>query len=118
MQENLNHLLKATRLFSSLSEDSIKEILLKSTLVELKKDEILFRQGDISEDVFILIEGKLAAEITDYSGNTKIVGRISPGEPIGELGVLSYDRRSLTVKALTDSKSQINAKPNRRSCWL
>jgi NTE family protein len=101
--DDIAEILKTSRIFSLLDDTARSELLSHFTQVELTQSEILFYQGDPSDCIFLLIRGKLAAEITTSSGETKIVGHVDPGETVGEIGALSDEPRSLTVLALKDS---------------
>jgi CRP-like cAMP-binding protein len=103
MANSISELLKASRLFSSLDEQTNNHLLPKFSKVELKHNEVLFYQGDPSDSIFFLVQGKLAAEFTNASGDSRIMGYIEPGESVGELGTLSNEPRSLTIKALKDA---------------
>lgn len=103
MDEKLLELLSTSRVFNALDEKAKRELLPHFTRVELAQSEILFYQGDPSAYVYLLAHGKLTAELTAISGDTRIVGHLEPGETVGELGALSGEPRSLTVKALKNS---------------
>ena len=82
--------------------------------VVLKKGEILFKQGEPSPDFYVLVSGKveiLIVEGVSAPSNEQIVKnsrRIAvlddPKVPIGELGALGGDPRSVTIRALTPVK--------------
>src|SRR3990167_4644282 len=99
MDGALLSLIKTNTVFSSLNEDACKNLLAKFTKIELNEGEILFQQGDPSDTIFLLIRGKLTAFLTTARGEIKTVGHIDEGETAGELGVLSNEPRSLTLRA-------------------
>lgn len=103
MDSDLFQLLRAHPIFSSL-DDSVLELLLpKVSKVELSHGKALFHQGAPSDNIFILVSGKLSATMVDDTNQIKTIGHIEAGETVGELGALSHEPRSLTVKALRDS---------------
>ena len=65
---------------------------------------MLFEQGDASDCLYILVEGQLRAILLTNEGKQKIVGTIEKGETVGELGALSNQPRSLSVRASVDSR--------------
>ena len=103
MDSDLLELLATHNVFSSLQKNVLEELLPKFTKKELKHGSILFQQGAPSDCVFILASGKLSALITDEQNHLKSIGHIEAGETVGELGALSGEPRSLTVKALRNS---------------
>jgi len=61
-------------------------------------DAILFRQGDPSDHVILILEG--SAEVLRETGDDAIVlGTVAAGEFVGEMGVLEERARSATVRA-------------------
>jgi NTE family protein len=103
MDADLINLLKSSKIFSSLDEAVLKTIAEKLALIELKYNDILFYQGDPADSIFLLSTGRVLAQFTTASGATKTVGYIEPGETVGELGALSGEPRTLTIKAVVDS---------------
>ena len=58
--------------------------------------------GDPSDSILLLIDG--TAEVVVMRGRTKqVVASLNPGETIGEMGVLTRQKRSATVVAASDS---------------
>lgn len=104
MNADFMELLKTTRIFSSLGERDLHELALSITLVEIPANKVLFYQGEKADTVFLLIEGKLAAEVISPSNETRIIGHIETGDIVGELGALTDEPRATTVRALTDAR--------------
>lgn len=103
MESDLLELLATHNVFSSLHKNVLEELLPKFTKKELKHGAILFQQGAPSDCVYILASGKLSALGMDEKNQLKSIGHIEAGETVGELGALSGEPRSLTVKALRNS---------------
>jgi len=119
MDSDLLHLLKTHKLFSSLDKNVLEKLLPKVIKIELNHGNTLFHQGSPSENVFILISGKLSALAADTNNQVKTVGHIEAGETVGELGALSSEPRSLTIKALRDSTLlQLPSKDFVELCYL
>jgi CRP/FNR family transcriptional regulator, cyclic AMP receptor protein len=73
-----------------------------SGLKNLKKNEILFREGDVSEAMYVIKSGKIA--ITKAKGTSEIVlAELSPGDMLGEMAFFDSKPRSAGAKALVDS---------------
>ncbi|MHC4322113.1 MAG: Crp/Fnr family transcriptional regulator, partial [Planctomycetota bacterium] len=60
--------------------------------------ETLFLQGDYSQDMYILVSGKLDV----YKGDKKIAELAGSGTTAGELSYLFGSKRTATIKALND----------------
>lgn len=92
-----------SKLFAELDRASCEALLPKLEKLSLKQGEILFNQGDSSDCLYILVEGQLIATLLTPEGKQKIIGTVERGETVGELGALSSQPRSLTIKAAVDS---------------
>ena len=63
----------------------------------------LFREADPPDAVYVLVAGCLGAFRGD-GDDLQLIGRIQPGETVGEMALLSGHRRTATVRALRDSE--------------
>ena len=73
--------------------------------VEVKKGDLLFKEGDESLYMYFLKEGELKVTKKLSKQNLRIqVNEIGPGELVGELAFIDRKMRSATVKAVTDCK--------------
>jgi NTE family protein len=68
---------------------------------ELAAGEILFREGEVADAMYVVVSGRLRATRED-EGEHRTVGDISRGETVGEMALLTGDVRSATVHALRD----------------
>jgi predicted acylesterase/phospholipase RssA/CRP-like cAMP-binding protein len=95
--------LKLQELLTSLSEftDVLSDADLD--LVELAQDEILFKQGDLADSMYVLIAGMLGVRILHDDGTDTVVDKLSPGAIVGEMGILAGRPRSATIFALNSA---------------
>lgn len=100
--EELINLFKSSKFFSKLDADACEVLFHRLEIVNLQQGEILFEQGEPSNCMYILGRGQLVAFLTTPDGKQKIVGSIERGETVGELGALSNQPRSLTIRSATD----------------
>jgi CRP-like cAMP-binding protein len=86
-------------LFRTLSDREILR-LLQVTVVQAYRDgEVIIREGDIGEDLFIV----LAGEVKVKKGDTDLA-RLTPGEHFGEMALIRNQPRSATVTSNGDSE--------------
>lgn len=71
--------------------------------VELKKDQVLCREGDIETDLYVLLEGKLLVCVRKGTQVTA-VATLGQGEYIGELSFFDNRPRGADIIALENSK--------------
>ncbi len=68
----------------------------------LVRGEVLFRQGDPSDAVYLVVDGRLQGVIVERDGD-EIEMTVHPGESIGEEAIVSGSLRAATVRALRDT---------------
>ncbi len=82
-------------------QDIINKSDFKKYARTLQPGEILFLQGDNSQDMHILISGDLEV----LKDDKKIAEITEPGETVGEMSFLLGSRKTATVKAMTEAKT-------------
>lgn len=92
--------------FKDLSTAELLTILRIAKSRTFEQDENLFSQGDKSDGLYILLSGKLQIYIFSGfpGGMPKILAELSPGQYVGEMGLLDGQPRSASVKALCPSE--------------
>ncbi len=89
--------------FGELSAESFKEILGMLEFVNIPGNRVLVQQGDPGDSMFILVQGRLQAEVETPNGPPKIIGEVTRGESVGEMALFTGDPRSATIYSLRDS---------------
>ncbi len=89
--------------FSYLNEDEVVEVADRCPWFTALGSKTLIRQDDESDELFIVVSGALGVYIRTESGE-RFVGRIGPGEVVGEMGLISGEPRSATVRCLRDAE--------------
>jgi len=97
-------LLKAIDIFTGVSEDDLNKIagLLKER--KLGKDNVVFRQGDAGDAMYVVLGGRLKCFATDAAGREKPLGVFAEGQYIGEMSLLTGEPFSVTMQAITDAR--------------
>jgi predicted acylesterase/phospholipase RssA len=73
------------------------------TWVHLRGGQVLFRQGDPSTSLFIVVSGRLRAVTEKPDGSLRVLNEVAAGESIGEMGLITGAPRSATILALRDT---------------
>jgi NTE family protein len=103
MDSNLLNLIKSSKLFSSLDDAGRKKLVPMLHEIKLKKNRYLFRQGELSDGVYLVMSGKLVAILKTVHDENKVLSEMRTGETLGEIGAMSHEPRGASVKALEDS---------------
>ena len=65
-----------------------KEFLSKvgegKTILEFRKDEVVFAQGDVASTVFYIQKGRVKVVVISEQGKEAVVGILEPGQFFGE----------------------------------
>lgn len=91
---NCNHsdlCVKKVPIFSFLSETELKEIKDMTGHKEYKNGEVLCQEGERSETLFIINEGKVKLSIITKDGKEQIIRILSEGEFFGELNLFTEE---------------------------
>jgi signal transduction histidine kinase len=90
--------------FASFSTDQLKEISKNAPKISLKTKAVVFRQGELSETMYLILKGSVKIERGDDKGGIFSVGRLSEYQVFGELAMLSKEPRQATVTAIKDTE--------------
>ena len=93
----------ASRLFGSLSAEALATIEPLAEWIQLARGEALFKQGDASDGLCVVISGRMQVVRANNDGTTIVVAEVSPGESIGEMGFFTREPRTADVIAVRDS---------------
>jgi CRP/FNR family transcriptional regulator, cyclic AMP receptor protein len=91
-----------TRSTHALSEELFARLAQRGDAKHYARDEVLIREGDASDALYILMEGQLKVFSRDERGRELVYNIITPGEFFGEM-FLDGGPRSASVKAVTEA---------------
>src|SRR6185369_10602388 len=86
-------------IFQGISQSASDLIKISSLLIprKIRAGEFLIRQGETSEEMFILLKGEVSIICND-----QVIAKVGEGRVIGEIGFFNQSKRTATVKATTD----------------
>ena len=100
---NVSDAIARTAIFGGLHPEVRDALAPYFERVELAGGQTLCRQGDASDALYVVCSGSLGAFGPGLSTEReRLLGLIAPGETVGELGLLTAQPRSATVRALRD----------------
>src|SRR4029450_5371537 len=72
------------------------------TILELRKDEIVFAQGDMANTVFYIQKGRVKVVVISEQGKEAVVGILEPGQFFGEGCMNGHSLRIATTTAMEE----------------
>ncbi len=111
--EDKELLLKEPEIFRNLSPDQIREILGIARRVSFPAGSVIMKEGDIGDTMYIMMEGTvevvkslILGDFDDEQEATsnKVFTRLDASEHavFGEIALLEAQKRTATIKAVTD----------------
>jgi CRP/FNR family transcriptional regulator, cyclic AMP receptor protein len=94
------NLVKQFELFAGLTEKDLVTIVEDLRLKEYQRDEIIFRQGDESREVYLVLKGKVRIYKISPAGDETSIVIFFDHDIIGEFAALDNQPRSATAKAI------------------
>ena len=98
--------LSNTQLFRGLEEAEITSLLgcLNATTRSFQKGEVILSEGNITENIGILLSGLAVISCNDIWGNTSILGHVAPGSVFAEVyACIPGEPMLVTVSAAEDT---------------
>ncbi len=97
-------IISSSDIFKILNPDEIETIARNAANILAPDGAVIMKQGDRGESMFVLVEGILEVFIDKEDGELLKVGRILPGEFLGEMSLFTGESRSATIKAAAECR--------------
>ena len=89
--------------FGDVDAAALAAIAASVQWVSLPGGATLFSQGDRTDDVFVVINGRLRTEFVDADGSSRVLEEVGRGAAVGEIALLTGETRAARVVAVRDS---------------
>ena len=89
-------------LFSGLDRIDLAKLIPELEKVIFKSGEILFKQGDPGDSLFIIIDGTARVLLHDHEKGEQEIRTMGPKECFGEMALLTGEPRSAGVQTVTE----------------
>jgi len=93
-------ILSAIPAFAALTSGELEAIAANVEQEEIRRGEILVREGDPPEALYFVASGRFSVQARHAADP---LAEIGPGQPVGEIGFFGGIPRTATVRALRDS---------------
>jgi CRP/FNR family transcriptional regulator, cyclic AMP receptor protein len=91
-------------LFSALDDEAARALMDSMTASRLERGDILFREGDRGERLYVIGEGKIKLGLTSNDGRENLLAILGPGEMFGELSLFDPGARTATATAVAETQ--------------
>ncbi len=98
---SVSEFLQSVNGFSALGQEGVEALAEKVTVAEWAKGKRLIRRGDVGDTMHVIREGRVRIPIVDSSGREKQVVHLGPGDLVGEMALLTGEKRNADVFAET-----------------
>jgi len=96
-------LLASTDFFADAGSDVIATLLQQASEVTVRRNDVLFSEGDAPDSLFVVLRGRIAMLNTSPDGRESVLALMDRGDLFGEMGMLDDRPRSATARALEPS---------------
>lgn len=98
-------MVRNVKFFASMNMGLLEKILNWITYYQFDKGENLCRQGDSGDSLYVLVEGKISINVKKgLFSFSKKVAELGPGAIVGEMALLTREKRTATVTCEEPSK--------------
>jgi ATP/ADP translocase len=94
-------LLKEIDIFSGLSASELAAIAAVTEEMAYEQDQVVIKQNDIGETVFLIIEGKVSVLMEKENGREETIDHMTSGAAFGEMALIDNAPRSATIRTNT-----------------
>jgi CRP/FNR family transcriptional regulator, cyclic AMP receptor protein len=91
-------------LFSALDDEAARALMESMTASRLERGDVLFREGDRGDRLYVIGEGKIKLGLTSNDGRENLLAILGPGEMFGELSLFDPGPRTATATAVAETQ--------------
>ena len=96
-------LMSETILFAGLDDDALAKVVEAGRDLEMRRGDLLFREGDDPDELFVVVSGRIAIANKSIDGRESMVALMEEGDLFGEMGLFDGRVRSAEARALETS---------------
>ncbi len=98
------HELRHLALFGAMADSALQHLASSLSVIEPKPGEVLFKEGDPADDMFVVLTGEIEVLKRSRQGTESRVAMLGPGDWFGEMSIVDVQPRSATVRAVAPSR--------------
>jgi CRP/FNR family cyclic AMP-dependent transcriptional regulator len=105
-------------LFTEFFSDDLEYIASRGVVKTFLKNTVLINEGDRSDALYVILEGKVKVYASDENGKEVILNIQGPGEYFGELALIDDVPRSASVMTLKPSRLASVSRESFEACLV
>ncbi len=87
-----------------IGDSNLQKLATLAEEVRFAKDQLIFREGDVSNLFYLLLEGTVSLEVMAH-GRTIRIATLGEGDEIGWSSVIAPGRKHFQVRSLTNGRA-------------
>jgi small-conductance mechanosensitive channel/CRP-like cAMP-binding protein len=109
--EKMSKRFRSIHLFESLTDSELQQVVEGMQMVLYAAGETIIRQGSEGDSFFIIWSGEAEVSVRREDGSSAVVKVLKSGDYFGEMALLTGERRTATITALSECTCYILGKP-------
>jgi CRP-like cAMP-binding protein len=93
----------AAPLFADMDSEESKALFDSMVPVELTRGDVLFREGEPGDRLYVIAQGKIKLGRRSSDGRENLLSILGPGEMFGELSLFDPGPRTATASSVSDA---------------
>ncbi len=95
--------LEKSPMFRNLRPWQIRQFILSGRMVEYSKGDLVFRHGEASTELFVLLTGKVSVFLPGQEGHHTLLEQFHPGDVFGDVALFANIPRKADAVAIENS---------------
>lgn len=95
-------ILRCVDFIAALPPEALASLIERSRFQRYSNGEVVIRQGDAGDELFIVDRGQVAISRSAGNGDDVELARLGPGEFFGEMSLTTGERRTATVRTQSE----------------
>src|SRR5262245_39542709 len=89
--------IRHSNLLGTLADEEVREILAVCRPLHVRRGEVVCRQGERGETMFLIVRGRVSIDVEYGPGSHQPINSLGPGDHFGEMSLLLDSPRSANV---------------------
>jgi CRP-like cAMP-binding protein len=100
----MDETLARSGIFQGVDPEAAEALAKEMEIVEIRKGEVLFNEGEPGDSLYIVLSGKLKIGRKAGDGRQNLIAVMGPSDMLGELSLFDPGPRTATATAVVDSR--------------